>query len=42
MTPAEMVVITGGEPLMHNLDELTQDLKQAGLKTILKLRALIH
>lgn len=28
-----MVVITGGEPLMHNLDELTAALQQAGLKT---------
>lgn len=32
-TPAEMVVITGGEPLMHNLDELTRELQSAGLKT---------
>ena len=32
-TPAEMVVITGGEPLMHNLDELTKELQAAGLKT---------
>lgn len=32
-TPAEMVVITGGEPLMHNLDELTRELQAAGLKT---------
>lgn len=32
-TPAEIVVITGGEPLMHNLDELTNQLKAAGLKT---------
>lgn len=32
-TPAEMVVITGGEPLMHNLGELTKELQQAGLKT---------
>ena len=32
-TPAEMVVITGGEPLMHNLDELTKELRAAGLKT---------
>lgn len=32
-TPAEIVVITGGEPLMHNLDELTHELKQSGLKT---------
>lgn len=32
-TPAEIVVITGGEPLMHNLDELTKALQAAGLKT---------
>ena len=32
-TPAKMVVITGGEPLMHNLDELTKELQSAGLKT---------
>lgn len=32
-TPAEIVVITGGEPLMHNLDELTKELQSAGLKT---------
>ena len=32
-TPAEIVVITGGEPLMHNLDGLTAELQQAGLKT---------
>ena len=32
-TPAEIVVITGGEPLMHNLDALTKELKNAGLKT---------
>ena len=32
-TPAEMVVITGGEPLMHNLDELTEEFQAAGLKT---------
>lgn len=32
-TPAEVVVITGGEPLMHNLDELTKELRAAGLKT---------
>lgn len=32
-TPAEIVVITGGEPLMHNLDELTKELHSAGLKT---------
>ncbi len=32
-TKAEIVVITGGEPLMHNLDALTTELKKAGLKT---------
>lgn len=32
-TPAQIVVITGGEPLMHNLDELTNELCSAGLKT---------
>jgi 7-carboxy-7-deazaguanine synthase len=32
-TPAEMVVITGGEPLMHNLDELTEEFQAAGFKT---------
>jgi len=32
-TPAEIVVITGGEPLMHNLDELTGELQEAGLQT---------
>jgi 7-carboxy-7-deazaguanine synthase len=32
-TAAEMVVITGGEPLMHNLDELTKELQEAGLQT---------
>lgn len=32
-TPAELVVITGGEPLMHNLDLLTSLLQKAGLKT---------
>ena len=32
-TATEIVVITGGEPLMHNLDELTAALHEAGLKT---------
>jgi len=32
-TPAEICVITGGEPLMHNLDVLTLKLKNAGKKT---------
>jgi organic radical activating enzyme len=31
-TPAKLVVITGGEPLMHNLDQLTHELQQAGLE----------
>lgn len=32
-TPAEIVVITGGEPLMYNLNELTNELRSSGLKT---------
>jgi organic radical activating enzyme len=32
-TPAGIVVITGGEPLMHNLDAFTRHLQEAGLKT---------
>ncbi len=32
-TPARIVVITGGEPLLHNLTVLTAQLKKAGLKT---------
>ncbi len=32
-TPSEIVVITGGEPLMHNLNALTKELQDAGLKT---------
>lgn len=32
-TPAQLVVITGGEPLMHNLAPLTAALKDAGLQT---------
>ncbi len=32
-TQAGIVVVTGGEPLMHNLDELTTVLREAGLKT---------
>ena len=35
-TAAEIVVITGGEPLMHNLDQLTEELQQAGFKTHLE------
>jgi organic radical activating enzyme len=32
-TPTEIVVITGGEPLLHDLTELTSRLKAAGLRT---------
>jgi organic radical activating enzyme len=32
-TLTEIVVITGGEPLMHNLDALTKGLQEAGLRT---------
>lgn len=31
--PVEIVVITGGEPLMHDLTELTNQLQHAGFKT---------
>jgi organic radical activating enzyme len=31
--PGRMAVVTGGEPLMHNLDELTNALHAAGFKT---------
>ena len=34
--PAKAVVITGGEPLMYNLDALSRELKKAGLKTWLE------
>lgn len=32
-TAAKLVIITGGEPLMYNLDALTKELKAAGLQT---------
>lgn len=32
-TPTRLVVITGGEPLMHNLNALTSALKEAGVET---------
>lgn len=32
-TPARIVVITGGEPLMHDLKALTSSLQSAGLRT---------
>src|SRR5438552_4247885 len=35
-TPASIVVITGGEPLMHDLAALTKSLKIKGLKTHLE------
>jgi 7-carboxy-7-deazaguanine synthase len=31
-TPAQIVVITGGEPLLHDLSALTRELKAAGLR----------
>ncbi|HEU4472291.1 MAG TPA: 7-carboxy-7-deazaguanine synthase QueE [Flavisolibacter sp.] len=31
--PGEIVVITGGEPLLHDLGELTSQLRSAGLRT---------
>lgn len=31
--PARLAVVTGGEPLMYNLDELTQALHEAGFQT---------
>jgi organic radical activating enzyme len=35
-TPAEIIVITGGEPLMHDLAGLTEELHAAGFKTHLE------
>ena len=35
-TSAEIVVITGGEPLMHDLTELTRQLQRAGYETNLE------
>src|SRR5829696_7510029 len=34
--PAKHVVVTGGEPLMHNLDHLCNELKAVGMKTWLE------
>jgi len=31
--PSKLIVITGGEPLMHNLDGLTEQLKAEGFET---------
>lgn len=35
-TPAKIVVITGGEPLMHDLTELTLQIQEAGFRTHLE------
>ena len=35
-TPAKIVVITGGEPLMHDLNELTKEFQDNGFKTHLE------
>ncbi|MCW3087652.1 MAG: 7-carboxy-7-deazaguanine synthase [Sediminibacterium sp.] len=32
-SPGRLAVITGGEPLMHQLDELTRELHEAGFET---------
>lgn len=34
--PGKAVVITGGEPLMYNLDYLTQSLQENGIKTFIE------
>jgi len=34
--PAKTVVITGGEPLLYNLDRLTQGLKAVGIRTFIE------
>jgi 7-carboxy-7-deazaguanine synthase len=34
--PSKAVVVTGGEPLIYNLDYLTQQLKQKGIKTFIE------
>lgn len=34
--PAQTVVITGGEPLLYNLDNLTSSLKEAGIQTFME------
>jgi len=36
MSGAKIVVITGGEPLMYNLDTLTEKIQRTGLKTHLE------
>ncbi len=34
--PSKAVVVTGGEPLIYNLDYLTQQLQQQGIKTFIE------
>jgi 7-carboxy-7-deazaguanine synthase len=34
--PSKAVVVTGGEPLIYNLDYLTQNLQQKGIKTFIE------
>lgn len=34
--PSKTVVVTGGEPLLYNLDLLTSKLKEAGIKTFIE------
>lgn len=34
--PAKTVVVTGGEPLIYNLDYLTAELQKAGIKTFIE------
>jgi 7-carboxy-7-deazaguanine synthase len=34
--PAKVVVVTGGEPLIYNLDRLTKGLQEAGIKTFME------
>lgn len=34
--PAQTVVVTGGEPLIYNLDALTQKLKKEGIQTFIE------
>src|ERR1041385_7514616 len=35
--PAKAVVVTGGEPLMYNLDHLTGELKRSGIQTFIEI-----
>lgn len=40
--PANTIIITGGEPLLHQLDELTQSLQAAGKKVHLETSGSSH